>query len=569
MFWPTKRARKQRKNKKAEKHARRRMLVESLESRHLLAGVVDVFLFPDAAAPAPPLVPGELRLVGNGDGNHVVVTENAGSNAYHLASGDGNTLFRLSGVGATFVDLDVNGINGPVNVKLGSGNDTFELQGAGTNLIQVLGDVTITNAEGNNTNILTLAELLGSDGLTVTRPMGGIVSNSNLQIIDSDINEDLVVDNDFDGGGGPSVIEIESSDPADPMNVIRGDVTIRNDKGATSTTITDSSIHGKLDIDNDTGMGSVEDIVAIQGTSIGADYFVPPPAMAPMTGLDDGSVVVSINNGDGGSLTTFTRGRESGAPTGPGRVTIFGGIELDNGETIVGKFDIVTFNQTDVLGGVDVENFGGETRTTIIDSKLGMDFAARAGLLPAPVPAPPGFGLGFGGPVIFENGDGRDMFDMQNSEAQWGVSLEHGSGGELWGSQTDINGNSMIGHHPFGPNLGPGIGLPGVGLNIDGDDAIDVIEIEASSVGGDFDLTDLLEGNDSVVLTNFKLLTGVLSMVGDDGNDSLELLASGLNRTVLGGLSFSGADGDDTVRVVDSDILVFISISLGDDSTLR
>jgi hypothetical protein len=492
-------------------------------------------------------------LVGDTNGNHVQISENSGVGSYKLTSGDGTTLFRLNGAGATFTEIpSVNGIIGPVNILLGTGNDTLELLGSSsTDLMQIQGDLTITNDDDSNTNRLDKVELLGTGGLVVTRPPGGIVSNSTLEIKDTIIDYDVSVANDAGGGGGPAITKIESTDATTPITRIRGDVWISNNLGQTETEIIDSRIQGILDINNDPdGSGAEEDVVRIRGTAIGADYFVPPPAPPPVTPLG-GALVVGINNGDGSSITSFTRGREAGAPTGAGRVTVYGAIDIDNGDTVVGKFDFVEFSQTDVLGWVDVANFDGATTTLVDDSNLGMDFAA----------APALGGVGFGGPLVVTNGDGRDDNDIINSEIQWGVDLVNGVPGEMWGSDTNING-SMIGHHPFGPMLP---GLPGVGLNIDGDDAADAITMDDSSVGGNFDLTDMLGGNDAVILTNVQLPTGTLSYVGAGGNDSLELLSSGSNRTALAGLEFTGDAGDDTVRVVDSDILLACWVSLGDD----
>ena len=78
MFWPIKRSvRSSKRVKKSRQQSARRLLVESLESRNLLAGLVDVQI-------APMLAPGELDLIGDGSNNSVEISQSLNPGEYRI-----------------------------------------------------------------------------------------------------------------------------------------------------------------------------------------------------------------------------------------------------------------------------------------------------------------------------------------------------------------------------------------------------------------------------------------------------------------------------------------------------
>ncbi len=474
MFWPIKRSRRPRK----QSNQRRRLFLEPLEPRRVLAGVVDIIT-------VAPVIPGDVAFFGDDSNNQIEVAQGAMSSEF-VVTGKGGTLLMLNGGPQTFSSLTINGIPGDHFVDLGGGDDTYELVGppaGGTTTVGL--DLVIYNGSGSDTNILRNAIVNGD--LDITKVHGPAAEYSELQILDSLIRGDTTVDN-IGGVSG---------------------------NGDSKTMIQDSELEGTLEIFNAFG----EDINDIQGSRIAQALFARPsdPVINP---------AVIIDNGDGGSRTTFTRGRD---PLGLGRPTIFGGIDISNGSTAFGQLDIVTFNDTDVLGGVDIDNGAGDTEVIVVNSELGTDYLdAGSG--------------GYGGPVFVVNGDGYDEFTMRSSEAQYGLLLDNNGFGlppippiQVWGSNTVIE-DSMIGDHPLCDQI------LGAALLFFGDLGNDTLNVSGSTISGEFSAY-LFDGNDQVSTMNTVIAS--LTLLGDAGDDMVHLE----NTTVHAAIDVSLDDGVDTLEL--------------------
>ena len=468
--------------------ARRRLRTECLEGRRLLAGVVNV----DTTAA------GDLSLVGDVSNNSIAVHGTAVPGQF-VIEGQSGTLLTLDGGLQTFSTLTVNGITDDLIAALGEGQDRFEL-GNASDPTDIGNDVTITNSD-DDTNVLTNVDIGGA--LSVTR---ADTAYSDLSLTGS---------------------------------IVRSGVTIDNNDGDTKTTITSSEIEGLLDIDN----GAGDDVIVVDGTSIGAALFTRPGLPG-----NPSNPVVDIVNGNGSSLTSFTQKNDPDAtgflPSGTlDRPTIFGGINISNGEPIpaglvvpppvVGgstpsqlavAVDIVVFNQADVLGHVDIDNTDGHTETVIVNSNLGTDTKEYdAGDLP---------NSGYGGPVTIDNGIGFDVLEFNDSTAQYGMSVNNGTG--THGSATEIR-NSEFG----------GRGAAGLGLTFMGDDGDTVFNISDDTTG--------------------TMIDGLLSITLGDGHDSVQLSGiAGGSQIMMDSLTIVGDEGDDGVLIQNTEIDSMVMISLAD-----
>ena len=458
MFWPTKRrSEKSKRAKKSRRKPARRLLVESLESRNLLAGLVDVQIFPLLAA-------GELDLIGDGSNNAVEISQTVNPGEYRIDGLDG-TLLQINGAGVTMPTVTVNGITGNIDVRLGTGDDdfTFSNQYAAANQpSNVPVHLRIFNDDGSNSN--TVTDVLINQDLQVTK-IGGSTGYSELHITNSTVIGYTAVNNTGGGSGGDTWTEIDNS-------WLQGN-------GAAGPALTLSNPNGK-------------DIIDIQGNS---QFGIGPfPQVTP---------VVVISNADGGSRTTFTG---ASAVAGFGTTTVYGDLQIVNGANVPGTFDTVTFNSTNVLGDVVNVNGDGNTSVTVTDSTLGSHLVAP----PAPNV--------IGGPLAVINDAGFDQFLMTNSTVPWGISINNDVSGnnDVWGSATDIF-ESEIGTLPFNLNIP---GFPNAALVILGDNGADSVNVSATTLGGTLHL-NLYDGNNDVSLINSSAMPSLYLVTGGGNDDVL------------------------------------------------
>jgi len=212
--------------------------------------------------------------------------------------------------------------------------------------------------------------------------------------------------------------------------------------------------------------------------------------------------VVSINNGDGGSQTTFTG---VSAVAGLGTTTIYGQLDISNGLNLPGFIDLVTFDGTNVLGKVNISNGDGNASTGLTNSTLGSHLV----LAPNNTPV-------LGGPLSIRNKAGFDDLTITGSTLPWGLLVDNSVGGANtnWGSSTQIT-QSFIGTGPYGPR----VGSAGQAAIVSGDNGRDLLNVIGSTFGGRLEL-QLFAGNNEVNVSNNSVLGGFY-LVSLGGNDKI------------------------------------------------
>jgi large repetitive protein len=476
MWWTKKRNEKR--NKRASKNRpenRRHLRFEGLEDRRLLAGLVDVQVF-------PLLAPGRLDLVGDLSNNEVRMSQTVNVGEYRI-DGLNGTLLQINGAGVTMPSVTVNGITGDIRVYLGDGNDTLTFDNTYAQNGQrsdVPVDLYIENSDGSNTNQIT--DVMINGDLNVIKAVG-TTGHSELHVTNTTVIGYTTVDNTGGGAGGDTATKINNA-------WLQG-----NGGPAPAFVLTN---------------GDGNDIIDVQGNS---QFGIGPFPLGP---------VIVIDNAAGASRTTFTG---AGAEAGFGTTTVYGDLVITNGANLPGTLNTVTFNGSNVLGNVGIDNGDGNTSVTVNNSTLGSHLVA------------PPFAPVLGGSLQILNDAGFDQFAMTDSTVPWGILVNNDVSGnnDVWGSATSIAG-SFIGTAPFGPSI---VGFPGAALVILGDNGRDVVNIGSTELGGTLDL-QLFNGNNAVSLTAGSSMNA-LSLVTGTGNDSVLIDNSRIAVAVYVRLD-SGAD---------------------------
>lgn len=472
----------------------RALRVEQLECRHMLSGMVEAWIGPVVPpAPRPPVAAGELLLWGDGSNNEVEIRTS------DVVPGD----FTLDGIGTTALELNgvpvgsttpLTGVTSHIMVNLQGGNNDFEFQGSlsGSNSVTP-GNLLITNNAGSNVNSLT--DVTVSGALIIAAAAAG---NAELEITDSIVIGATVVNNL--AGVGPDATAFTADD-------IGGD---------TKTTIVNSELRGAGGFNLINGPG--EDITQIEGASTFG------------TGIFPGPAIVTIQNGWGGSRTTFT-----------GDATVYGSVSIGNGDNPAG-LEFVTFNNAQVLGTVNIHNGSGNTVTTVQNSQLGTHMT-------------------LGGPLTIDGAVGQDAVIIQDSEIPWGVAINADPItplGGVGGSAIDIR-NSEIGTRLLGPLLPL---FPAAGLVIQTDNGTDTISVTESVIGGNVLINPTIVAPLSVidgineVLFRDTVIGGGFTYNGGAGEDSL--LIDGVTVPVMFTVVLdapAGSSGVDLLEIRNGSIL--------------
>jgi hypothetical protein len=480
MFWHSKQPKKRPKSprSKSQRHGAAHLFrFEHLESRHMLSGVVNVVT--DAA--------GNLTLNGDGQGDSISLLPGAAPGQYTI-NGNG-TLLTLNNPGglATTSSLSVNGINGLLDVNLGFGG-TFTLGQTGTapaTLPNVLGGVTIING-GNATNTVTNVKIDGN--LTVTATNLASTNGANLALTGIQVDGDTVVNNT--GGAGLAVGAAG---------------------GNSVTTITNSTLIGTglpastaFALINQNGSAGL----SVQGTTnFGAGNNTPV-------------IINNVNAVGGGSNINF-------AGTAAAPVTLYGRLQIANGNSLAGQIDNVSFNWTTVLGTVAINNAagGGNTAASVTSSNSNLE----AQLAPVAPPLPP---------ASIANGIGFDTLQVTGSTLPWGLTVANDNAVLGVASANPWGSNTIIGPSAGGtPSvIGSMVAAGANALQITGDAGPNVVNVSSSNIGGAggvlnlSSLSNAAGGNNSVTLSNNQI--GALNAVLDGNANFLEI-AGGTIQTAI------------------------------------
>jgi hypothetical protein len=181
---------------------RRAFLVESLESRSLLAG--DLMSSLDAS--------GNLFLTGDAKANNIDISYDSTLGAYVL-TGVNTNIHNLAGLSVPSLTLNaatLAGFDGALNINLKAGNDTLTINGNAANdlasSLTVNGDVgnDVINLIGNNTHVAGDVAIMGSAG-NDTIVVSNVTAAGNVSITGNAGNDSITVDTVTAAGAGVTV----------------------------------------------------------------------------------------------------------------------------------------------------------------------------------------------------------------------------------------------------------------------------------------------------------------------------------------------------------------------------
>jgi uncharacterized surface protein with fasciclin (FAS1) repeats len=229
----------------------RQLSVETLETRRLLAGDVDIFTRR-----------GDLFVTGDRADNSVEIRVESSGDV--VAEGlDGTT---INGSEGPVVILEGGVVPDDMRVRLGSGDDTILIDG-----LEISDDLIINGGDGDD-SIGLLRTTVGDDAAIY-----GLRGDLNFSLDLSTINDDLRVV----GSRGDDLIVFDESTVGDDTNVLTS--------SGDDTVIVRNSVHQDTVFLN-TGRG--DDFVAVVGSEIGDDVY------AILGGGDDSLVIEDSSLGD-------------------------------------------------------------------------------------------------------------------------------------------------------------------------------------------------------------------------------------------------------------------------------
>lgn len=492
MAWPLSLKSKKSKRAYQRRTNRSNLRVESLESRRVLAGMVDIFTSPG----------GQLRIVGDSNANNVaVVSTPVPGNPGQLtisagdAAGAVPTQFTVNGVPASVQPgpIVVNpplgtGFFNDINVDLAGAADTLTF-GSAASPVNVLRNVNILNEGTGDTNNLTNTNIFGSlsieDGVVVlpgaftpgipaARPNGvparaalpatGVVNN----LTNVAVTNNVVVNN---GGGGTT--NITNPTPAAGLFDVGGGVFVSSATGSTTgvntLTITGTRVQGVTMVTNATSGTSTTvtnatlngaATVALVAPGTVAGGVALPAAVPAIPATQSGVGLMVTNDTVGGSIgfdnlkilgtTTIGAGSFPILPAaqpfshnalivnngvGGGSSTVLAQAPGVGGATPVG-------NGPNIRGGAIIDNGAGAItgkqdllamiNTQVAGSTIVYNGAGTTNTTIAGSwlgSAPTPPGVGLGNPFVMINDAGADVFVMDNTTVPWGVYVNHDDAG--------------------------------------------------------------------------------------------------------------------------------------------
>jgi hypothetical protein len=326
----------------------RRLLLEGLENRYALSGMVSAVI-----------EDGNLVIEGDASNNQVVVYQgalagqvvvsggqedsldpltetqiNGSATAVTLSGFTGDVLVNLKGGDDQFIMTDIN-LPGMVNVNLGAGNDTFALQS------RAVGSLTFNQNAGV---ALTYGSVNASQSVNVNASSG----DDTIGLYDATVTDDVTVyagdgDDTFvqDGTslganviGGQLLLNMATGDDsvvASRLNV--GRATITDPIATTGTSVSLNNVHAVRDVEMFLSVN--DDNVSVTGEDTGANAFTAAN-VAIHTGNGDDSITVDMANV--GNLSLFSgEGNEGGG---------FYGVQLTN-------LNVTNDLTVDTAGGLD------------------------------------------------------------------------------------------------------------------------------------------------------------------------------------------------------------------------
>jgi hypothetical protein len=516
---------------KSRRHARdrvnlRRLRFETLESRQMLAGVVNIDLA---------FVPGALTLRGDASNNDVTLAYGPAAGSY-VVTGNNGTVLQINGAGQTFnTPQTVNGIAGPITVDLGSGeSNTFTFSGT-TGTVFAFPSLTIVDATGVYT--INNAQIAGN--LTVSKTPA-LATSSTLTINNTTIVGLTTINNNNGGALGDSSVNITSGTGLSSQ--LQGGIVVNNGLGDNSFMVTGTTAFGSV--------GPAQQ----------------NPLAAPLAN------VVTINNNPAGDVNgTFI--------SFGGTSNIYGSMVINTGTHLAGISSLVNFtgtkigigNSIQVLGRVTIDDAGGTSTVNVTNTSIGTH------LLPA---APPNQALS-GNPLVIQNNTrvpaslvrGAAGVNITGSTIQWGVFIDDNATAGF-GSTTNIT-SSFIGTRPGGLTglTVPAFAAAGDALTFVGENGNNRFNMTGTTVGGGIvNFNGPLFGN-QIAGNNNSVTIGTSTLVGLNlttqqfvgGNNVVTLNADtiqvSLNIQFRGGTNFLNTLGSTSTLILPDPLTGFIRVT--------
>ena len=516
MLWPIKKTKKRsRRLREQQRQHRRRLTMESLETRRVLDGSVDLVVEAD----------GDLKITGDDLPNQIQIQWTGADGVYKVSSvlpgggaaGTGDTMITNNG-GSPAFEQTVSGVDGNIVVALKGGNDEFtftHVEDSPSTRSIVPQNLIINNGADYNQNHVNNVDVMRS--LWVSKEAGiGTAAKHDLTIRNVKVIGETGVDNvSAPGGGGggagvggPSDIKVIDSelqgvnlpDPADratTANMLGFGLAVRNAEG-----VDNLNILGTTTIGN------------------GLTYFpgLDPTVFAPFDG-GVRNLSVLVINGDGGSL--FNSGPDPNGSSNT-NVNLKGGVIIVNGNNDNLVQDMVSLHQTNIDSALVIEHAGGAggTNTMITSSNIGTDPVTPNG-----VTLPVIGTIGLVSPLVVTADRGPDTFSMSGSSAQWGAFLNFDdAGGGLGSGKSETTfTNTQIGHRVGGPASALSMTLWGPFTTI----GTIMTDGDALFVGGG-------TGTDKVTVKNDVSMPGDPTTIGGFAEF---ILPAGVNTVTLQGAS--------------------------------
>ncbi len=481
MFWREKRNKSRRLDWRA-----RTLRFESLESRCLLSGVVQVQTYPLLGA-------GLLALVGDNSAHSVKITSTpgAGLDSYNITSKDG-TLFQLNGAG-TFTSLQVNGIAGDITVSLGAGGPNtldFEAPVATPGSVSTVLSSLIINNGSVQTNVINNVVIQGNLSLYA---IGG--GYKELDMLGVQVNGCTEIDNYASAGGSapPAGTPTFAGDSYTNLtNCVFEGLNVKSNGASAAALEIDNGVRNNIVFIQSASPAPANETSGLSRTQIGYQTTTAVTALVVNNNLGEVSGVTF----GGGSNTTLTNGGNAPSPV------VYGGVQIQNGATYPLQTNQVNFVGTVVYGAVNVAGDpllpGGNSRTSIQASTLGAQLVNNS-------------------PVdVVNSGIGSNQFLMTGSQIPWGLAIV--DSGQSYGNSTIID-SSFVGQTASGARPQVPVAF---GSGVSGAQSGDALFV----VGGS-------GGPDTFVLRNNSVVNGGVDLMLGSGTKNVALDSSRMSGFVM------------------------------------
>lgn len=326
---------------------------------------------------------------------------------------------------------------------------------------------------------------------------------------------------------GPLYIENEDGNNVNRLEnvVLASTLTVYKVSGNSESTleVVGTDVVGLTDINNDNGGQGPTKTLVMSGSTFQDDVSIQNGDGKDILVVDNSNFDgdLDVDNGDGDTRTVFGMSEDP---------IVFGNLIVVNGN----GNDTYVLHDTTVWGNVQIDNGDGHSNTTVSDAKVGIGLPAAAGS------------------VVFELDSevGTDSFLMTNSEINDSLDLNYAANNaDTFGSSTQISNSTIRGY-----------------VHVDSDDGYDVVNIDPTVVGRDFQLI-LRDGSSDVTLADLSVAL-TFSISTNFGADHIIMERT----TVNGDAVIDLGNGVDRLEILDASKLLgqtALNSGIGVDTFVR